>query len=190
MNSRLLTITLLVILLVSVRGFALPGDLDTTFNGTGKRIVSFAPDSDWIEDLEVQPDGKIVAAGRGFFPGNMFSSAVIARFNSDGSTDMSFGTSGVVITNFGFAGAMITSLVLQPDGKIVVSATGFGLSDERPMIIARFLGNGSLDNSFHHDGIAQPFLGLAGGPRSVALQADNRIVVVGSVGGLFIPGDT
>ena len=189
MNSRLLIKSIFVTLIFAAAGFALPGDLDKTFNGTGKRIHSFAPDLDWIEDIAVQPDGKIVAGGRGFFPGNMFSSAIIARFNSDGSTDTSFGVSGVVITNFGAPGSMISSLVLQPDGKIVVCARSFSFLDDYPSVVARFLGNGTLDTTFHHDGIVQPFQGF-GSPQSVAIQADNKIVIVGGAGGMFSWGDT
>ena len=130
-------------------------------------------------------------AGLGFFPGQMHSSAIIARFNPDGSNDTTFEFDGVVITNFGFVGASIGAVALQADGKIVVSATVFELiAGDSQVIVARFLSNGTLDTSFHHDGIVQPFWGLASSAQSIAIQADNKIVVAGGVGGSFIPGDT
>src|SRR5688500_4063372 len=69
---------------------ALPGDLDTTFDGDGKTSVSFGI-FDYATAVAIQPDGKIVVAGYTASvnpPTNEDLS--LARFNTDGSLDMSF----------------------------------------------------------------------------------------------------
>ena len=48
--------------------------------------------------MVVQADGKIVTAGAVFGSPNHFA---LARYNSDGSLDTSFGTGGKVVTDFG-----------------------------------------------------------------------------------------
>ncbi|MGH8577949.1 MAG: delta-60 repeat domain-containing protein [Gammaproteobacteria bacterium] len=66
------------------------------------------------EALVLQPDAKLVAAGRfSFFGGADFA---LARYNADGSLDASFDGDGRVLTDF--AGAA-RALLLQPDGKLV-----------------------------------------------------------------------
>lgn len=100
------------------------GTLDQTFGAGGVVFTDLGRDESWFA-VALQSDGKIVVGGgSGFaFP----SSAVLGRFNPDGSPDTSFGTGGVVTTDFGGFGcgdisAGIQALALQPsDGKIVVA---------------------------------------------------------------------
>src|SRR5687768_15313496 len=44
----------------------------------------------------------------------------LARYNDDGSLDNTFGTNGIVTTDFG-SQERATSLAVQPDGKIIVA---------------------------------------------------------------------
>lgn len=55
--------TTLAILSYAFLAFALPGDLDLTFNGTGKSVVKFSNVIDSGRGTAIQTDGKIVAAG-------------------------------------------------------------------------------------------------------------------------------
>jgi uncharacterized delta-60 repeat protein len=84
------------------------GSLDTSFGDGGKVTSSFgyAPpenpteDGDAINGLAVQPDGKIIAAGVSQFGPHTEQYAVaLARYQSDGSLDQSFGTGGLVKTS-------------------------------------------------------------------------------------------
>ena len=90
------------------------GKPDPTFSG-GTVITDLGTDA-LIEDLAIQPDGKIVVVGQ--FGGDF----VVARYLSNGILDGSFNGSGFVTTNFGGVDRA-TAVALQPDGKIV--AAGF-----------------------------------------------------------------
>jgi uncharacterized delta-60 repeat protein len=100
------------------------------------------------------------------------------RYLSNGALDDSFGTDGIVTTDIGVG----KSIVLQPDGKIVVAElTGSGVDGDSDFAVARYLSNGTLDNSFSTDGIViKDFAAKSDIPHGVALQPDGKIVVIGS----------
>ena len=144
------------------------GSLDSSF-GVGGTVVgsfnqSFAEFAQ-ITDLALQPDGKILAAGRraqGVFPSDF-----VVRFNADGSRDMGFGLDGLASAALGFVDNV--SIARQADGKIVAAAGGFAL--------ARYNPNGSLDDTFGTGGRVTIGGGIA---RAVAIQANGKIVVAGA----------
>lgn len=88
------------------------GSLDTSFDpGTGVeegRVVSMA----------IQADGKILAAGR--FKYNGVTINGVARLNENGSLDLSLDT-GEGVKNDGISGAVVNSMALQNDGKILLA---------------------------------------------------------------------
>jgi uncharacterized delta-60 repeat protein len=100
-----------------------------------------------------------------------------------GQLDPAFDTDGIVITslpNSTFAEA--SGIVIQPDGKAVVSITANGLT-EFDMVLARFNTDGSLDTTFSGDGIVpSPFGSDFDLVRAIALQPDGKIVAAGTVG--------
>ena len=97
--------------------------------------------------MAMQADGKIVVAGFSISGGH--SDFVMARYNSDGSLDASFGSSGKVTANFGLNNDEAISVVIQPDGKILVAGSiSAGAGTGADYAVARFNGDGSLDTSF------------------------------------------
>jgi len=92
------------------------GSLDTTFNGTGITTTDFGG-ADGAHGVKFQNDGKIVAAGQAFSNGDF----ALARYNTDGSVDTSFGSAGKVTTDFDGGGDVGFGMALQSDGKIVVA---------------------------------------------------------------------
>ena len=92
------------------------GSLDTSFDGDGKLTVDFGGTQDLAYDLTIQTDGAIVVTG------SVGSALAVARFNSDGSPDTSFGTAGLVTTAIQ-ASASGSEVVIQPNGGIVVAGT-------------------------------------------------------------------
>ena len=101
--------------------FAAPGDLDPNFAGTGKTRLGFGSGDDQIGAVAVQTDGKIVVAGSSENgAGYGFS---VARYNSDGSLDASFGNAGKVTTTVNTPGDLPNGVAIQSDGKIVVVGT-------------------------------------------------------------------
>jgi uncharacterized delta-60 repeat protein len=95
------------------------GSLDTSFDGDGKVTTNVGSTyyNNPINDLAIQPNGKIIAAGSAIFTGNLDS--VIARYNLNGSLDGSFGNGGVVIASSGNEDDEFVGVSIQSDGKIV-----------------------------------------------------------------------
>jgi uncharacterized delta-60 repeat protein len=155
------------------------GSLDQSF-GSGGQVVD-APVVGNATAVAIQPDGKIVVAGSTPGSGDEgdFSDFIVARYTSAGALDPSFGTGGVVITDGGGSNEA-HNVVLQPDGKIVVSGGVFNASRGiNQTDLARYMSSGVLDPSF---GIAGK-LQLAGKQLGdgLALQPDGKLVLVGNV---------
>ncbi len=114
----------------------------------------------------LQPDGKILVGGNAALSYGSDGTG-LARLNPDGSFDNSFhadtiGTSGADY-------AVINTLALQPDGKIL--AGGYSMRSDVPYyLVARLNINGSRDTNF-------PEAGGSGVVTSIALQPDGKILV-------------
>jgi uncharacterized delta-60 repeat protein len=94
------------------------GSLDTSFDTDGIVTTAVGGSHDFARAITLQPDGKIVVAGYSNIGGN--SNFALARYNPNGSLDMSFDGDGKVTTVVGGGsddGAY--AIALQPDGKIV-----------------------------------------------------------------------
>lgn len=102
-----------------------------------------------------------------------------------GSLDPDWGSSGVVLTDFSTDRAYGRSVLIQPDGKVVVVGTTFlgGLSYD--IAIARYQTNGMLDETFGSGGKATSAMGGWVGTCYGALQPDGKIVVAGTYGSAF-----
>ncbi|HUR98153.1 MAG TPA: hypothetical protein VMZ26_08835 [Pyrinomonadaceae bacterium] len=153
------------------------GSLDPNFGtygsgGVTRITFTAAYDNEIPSAIAVQADGKIVVAGTaiGF---------AIARLNSDGTIDNTFGTGGMV--SFRFAsndGAKLESMALQADGRVVLLGTS---SDK--FAFARLMPSGAFDTSFNGSGkvtISTVSNKNGGSGRAVAIQGDGKIVGVGS----------
>jgi uncharacterized delta-60 repeat protein len=129
--------------------------------------------------VQIQSDGKIVVAG------TANSNVALARYNSDGSLDSTFGSGGKVQTHIGASKSVDNGwgLALQPDGKLVVVGWIFnGTNGTSNLCVARYNTNGSLDTTFgpNKTGLVVPGFGdYADLAYSVALQSDGSIDVAG-----------
>jgi uncharacterized delta-60 repeat protein len=154
------------------------GTLDTNFGTGGKVTSDLGGTGSAARAVAVQPDGKIVAAG--VVAINGVAAFGLARYNPDGTLDPSFGTGGTVTTAFDFVGSIdrVFSVVLQPDGKIVVAGSTV-VNLFANFALARFNANGTLDASFGTGGIVTTGFGVSAEAFSVAVQADGKIVAAG-----------
>lgn len=155
------------------------GSLDPGLDGDGK-LTSGAGEGRVAGALALQSDGKLVVGGFAMIvaTGNDF---VLARYNSDGSPDNSFGGDGQVVTDFFGSWDYGSSMVLQTDGKIVVAGSaGNPGTNSTGFALARYGADGSLDNSFGAEG--KVFTGFLGqdGAGFVSLQEDGKLVVIGT----------
>ncbi len=171
------------VLLASISAFAAaPGSLDPTF-GVGGIISRDIPGTGFINDIAVQPDGKAVIVG--FWQNGPTRDFIVIRVNSNGDYDPTFGTGGIVFTDFGGSYDDAFGVAIQSDGKIVVvgrsisSTTGFGDAS-----IARYLPNGNLDTTYDGDGkfILNAFPGMVGdGFTSIVIEPDGKVIAGGRV---------
>lgn len=161
------------------------GTLDTSFGG-GDGIVTTPVGGgyDYGYSVVTQPDGKIIVAGFAAFSGTSYDFA-LTRYNVDGTLDTSFGSGGIVTTPVGIINDFAHSVVIQPDGKIVVAGDGYSGSSE-DLILIRYTSNGALDTSFG-GGTGKVMTPVNGNDEGydVVLQADGKIVVVGQANGDF-----
>jgi len=148
--------------------------LDSSF-GLGGIVAAPAtsplPDA-LVSAIAIQPDGKIVAAGTSSSGGSLFGPPLmfapsLARYNNDGTLDLSFGNKGIAGPPLG-----IPRIALQPDGKILVlSGT----------TVLRFNVDGSLDATFGAagTGIVELNVDVYTYLNDLALQTDGRILLAG-----------
>ncbi len=122
------------------------GTPDSSFAVNGFYISPASSTS--FNDVVLQADGKIVAEGIIFIDfGN--TQFLTVRLNANGTPDATFGSSGVVTTDFGpFTNDYGYALALQADGKIVI-----GGEKSVNTAIARLHANGLLDSSFGTNGL-------------------------------------
>jgi uncharacterized delta-60 repeat protein/MYXO-CTERM domain-containing protein len=133
-------------------------------NGTPDASFSAAALTDtWVLDTALQPDGKVVGVG------NSNSKLQVFRLRSDGSLDADFGVGGLVQISAG-SGATGHSVIIDPDGRIVVAGTRFQ-SGVQGLILVRLQPNGALDASFGTGGTFVPpgiSIGAGGYPARIA----------------------
>ena len=158
------------------------GRLDTGF-GTGGRVSGNV--NGRARAVAIQPDGKLVLAGefeRELAGGVFVMDITLARFNADGRIDLPFGTSGTgqLTTDIDGLANSGGNIVLQPNGAIVVSGKPpCSQAQCNHTDVARYNANGTPDASFGSGG-KRSLPGVDVG-QGLALQADGKLVLVGSV---------
>ena len=147
---------------------AAAGDADPTFNSTGKLLTN-TPSSNVPPTnlLEIQPDGKILAASSAVPP-------VLWRFNANGTPDITFGINGkLTLSRF----QTVDGLALQSDGKILITGDP---SNHQNCQLVRLTANGSIDRTFYSGrGIVITGVSSASVGRVIKVQSDGKIVVGG-----------
>jgi uncharacterized delta-60 repeat protein len=139
------------------------GSVDETFNPPGVSLP--------IDDIAVQPDGKVIGFAA---PGNG-GTRFLRRLNADGSLDTTFNT---------LVGSEVYSMKIQPDGKIVLCGSFWVVNGVSRYTVARLNTDGSLDATFTSPFHSNNFPGLL---YDVEIDGDGKILVGGGrlVGGRF-----
>ncbi len=157
--------------------FSQPGELDTTFNfgrphSFFSNLTNLQPGegaNNTIFTQYLQPDGKVLVGGK-FTSYNGTFRTCIARLNVDGKPDVTFNLA--VVTGLFFPA--VNAMVMQPDGKILISGEFSAINGVSRNGIARLNANGSLDNFFN------PGSGANLKIQSLALQPNGKILIGGS----------
>ena len=168
---------ILVSLLMPHPAEAAAGDLDPRFGNGGVAITDFSHTDDYAYAVAVQADGKVVESGQsGVYP-HLHSALV--RYNKNGGLDSTFGAGGKVTVTFNSVSDYLFAVAVQSDGKIVAAGSTSGTS----FLLARFNADGTLDQAFGNNGSVETTFGdQTAAARAIAVQADGKIIVVGTSG--------
>lgn len=184
--------TLFVVSLLSALAFfvlnttlAQAGTFDAAFGSGGKVITNVGYYDNPLKTF-ILSDGKILVAGETAYAGfhAYGPSPMLARYNSDGSLDTSFGNAGVVDGGFGYI--QVKNVILQPDGKIVFVGGAYPNWNAPPLdfVVVRYNSDGSRDSGFGSNGVVITSIGaardVAGG---VIYLPDGKLLVAGSTAG-------
>ena len=148
------------------------GTLDTDFGTNGVSIIDVSNESDDVGySFLVQEDGSFLIGGDALVDTTKF--ATLTKVLSNGMLDMNFGTNGKIVDTL--AGTkIITSIINQPDGKILVNAHSSSINT-----LIRFSSNGQLDTDFGINGVyALPISNHLLGD-AMLFQPDGKLVVLG-----------
>ncbi len=134
------------------------GSIDTTFNpGSGANA--------YIWKVVIQPNGKILIAGS-FTQYDNIGRNGVARLNANGSLDTSFNPGTGANSDF-------LSLILQPDGKVLIGGNFTQYNNIGRSRIARLNADGSLDTGFNIGTGANSWV------YSLSLQPDGTVLIGG-----------
>ncbi len=162
--------------------FAQSGMLDISFNNTGNVVtpISVSGFNDFTTSMAIQSDGKILVAGHTY--NSVKYDIFVARYLSNGILDSTFDNDGIVITDYNGNSEYAFSLLIQPDGKILIGGT-INNSLENDILLIRYNADGSLDASFDTDGIVNTHISNSDDDiNTIALQPDGKIVAGGNMG--------
>ena len=131
----------------SVVRYNTDGSLDTSFSGDGKVTAAIGTSIDDGYSLALQVDGKILVAGNSWSASDFHHEFAVARFNTDGSPDVSFSDDGKVTTPAAAGGEFATSIAAQANGQIVVAGRT-GYYGKYDFSLVRYNSDGSLNVNF------------------------------------------
>lgn len=159
------------------------GTLDSDF-GVGGKVVSSGNFSNAIGwGASLQTDGKILVTGLYNNSGN--NDLLVARFNSDGTPDVTFSYDGFMTLDVNGNGDSGYVVKQRSDGKIIVGGFSEILMGTRSMLIVRLEENGLLDNTFGTNGFVEIDYGLGGNEcHDLAFRGD-KLLLYGSANGVF-----
>ena len=155
------------------------GSFDDTFGINGISQTALVNGNSIAYDVAIEQDGKILIAGQSD-NADFRHAPTVARFNSDGSLDLTFATDGFTQLQVASSDNEYSSICLQSDGKIVVSGHFASSSWVYVTLIARYNTDGSLDSTFGTNGTAMvnlndfddEFFGMG-------INSNNEIIVGG-----------
>jgi len=177
---------------IAVARLTSSGALDTTFGSGG----TTATDPDSTREASavssvLQSDGKLLVSGltaqlRAITSEDRNGRFLTLRYKTDGTLDSTFGSGGLVITDFAPGGITASgqSIALQTDGRILVGGPVVATGKRPSFGLARYTTAGALDSSFGIGGKEIVHFGTSTNDVAfaIAVRTDGRIIAVGSSG--------
>lgn len=154
------------------------GTLDPAFDGDGWMIPIYSNDTTSIDDLKIDPKGRILATG---YPGGQFGGFSVVRVKGDGAIDESFSLDGAESVYFGSSRRESSqSIVLDRKNRIILAGRIL-TKDGADIGVVRMLPNGKPDRSFSGDGKNRLSTGAYLASNDAALDRSGRLVLAGQV---------
>jgi uncharacterized delta-60 repeat protein len=153
------------------------GARDLSFGNGGYFIYDQTGDDDMFFTAALQDDGKILSGG---LTTDIlgYQSALIIRLDTSGHPDLTFNTTGVIIDSYQNLNDEVSSVLIQPDGKIW--AMGYRGSANYDILMLRYLSTGAEDNTFGNSGHIFDFIGPESEDSYTSIiQSDNKVVSTG-----------
>ncbi|MCB0486041.1 MAG: hypothetical protein KDC47_07595, partial [Flavobacteriaceae bacterium] len=162
------------------------GTIDTSFGTNGMFEIDFYGSHDQLKAAAIDENGRIILVGIANTADDQSQGIAIARLNSDGSLDNSFGpdVNGKVFARVENRRSAAADIAIDSLGRIIISGSAY-----RPpnvgggwAAVGRFLTNGSIDESFGADGLFFEDIvpeGTESG-RAVIIDHEGKIVIAGS----------
>jgi len=161
-----------------IRRFEANGSFDNSFGVGGYVSTDLSGQSDYVDGIVLEPDGRIFVSGGANFSGGKTDLA-FARYKSDGTLDASYSNDGFEIIPLP-PYSNVLDLARQPDGKYVLCGSSKHLDGIAHGMLIRINHNGGLDESFGDQGVVymlEP--DNYHGARTLVVQDNNYIVLGG-----------
>lgn len=158
--------------------FSTSGAIDYSFGVAGVATTNFGGTRDdraWA--MVIQPDDKILLAGRTFAAGD--NKLAVVRYKPNGVLDQNFGIGGKVLINSADHAAVLNAIALQTNGYVLAAG-----AQDNDFLLLRFDENGVPDNFFGNSGIVQtnvyaPYFESC---RALAVLGNGKILAAGYSG--------
>jgi len=172
---------ILVAFIVGIPVTTMAGYIPEPGFGTDGIVADDIGGDDRAYSMVVQPDGKILVAGTSDLNTNS-KQVVVARYNSDGSTDTTFNKTGVASFQIATLESVANSIFLLADNSILVAGYAQESSDEKNILLMKLTETGIQDLDFGSSGVTTlPIAGIKGEAFDITIDTSNRIVVGGTL---------
>ena len=152
------------------------GSLDDHFGFLGLAVVNPTADNEKCRGMALYPYGHVTLFG---YHGAAERQAVIARLDSEGNADTTFGAGGSIILDLGAGySRCVGGDCGVGDTLVVAGESGSGTNDG--MVVAQCLANGSFVGSFGNGGIEKTSFGRWVHAVGMTRQPDGKILLVGT----------
>lgn len=152
------------------------GDADTTFGTEGMQVIDIGTSNDWIRDIKILSDGKILISGSK--AGNS-RDAFIALVNADGTFDTTYGSGGILAFTNDSGQPEVAMQSLQLDnGTVLTGLQKWGSNFDFGCVFTTT--TGTIDYPAANDGwLSAP---IGGNEKLTCMigQPDGKIVVAGN----------
>lgn len=166
-----------------IASYAADGSLNTTFDVDGVKIIDIGtalavPSGiDYANTIQLDANDNLVIGGYTNSSGN--GDSLVLRMDNTGVLDTGFGSGGIVVVAVGSPYEALNQLHIQHDGKILATGDAYNGSNNDASVF-RLMPDGSLDTSFHGDGILRAdFSGFTDSSAALLVDHDGNIVIVG-----------